>query len=289
MSLLSREDFCKGSVTGTVEDCENDISINFEVFIPKKEYSHSDDDFEIYLDGTEDSDYHEEWSDNLEKAIYDSCFLETICDYAFASRTKEIIYTDNSCKIYIESSDLEWDEKASEHDAYLTSIRMLGIDGLPKLQTKEEQLEEIEEIAQEIADLFDDGYENFVSHIIDAVTQKFISDDDLNRFTTDNIIEESAKWFILTTQTDSIELNEFKTDLANHLNIELFDKNGNNENEQSLEDNILSTLYRMYNIECEDSIISEDVNNFKITSEQAVKIAYNVIYSEYLEQSIEEY
>ncbi len=289
MSLLSREDFCKGSVTGTVEDCENDISVNFEVFIPKKEYSHSDDDFEIYLDGTEDSDYHEEWSDNLEKAIYDSCFLETICDYAFASRTKEIIYTDNSCKIYIESSDLEWDEKASEHDAYLTSIRMLGIDGLPKLQTKEEQLEEIEEIAQEIADLFDDGYENFTSHILDAVTQKFISDDDLNQFSTENIIEESAKWFVLSTQTDNIELNEFKTDLANYLSIELFDKNGNNGNEQSLEDNILYTLYRQYNIECEDSIISEDINNFKITSEQAERIAYNVIYSEYLEQSTEEY
>ena len=289
MSLLEKEDFCKGSVSGTIEDCENEIGIGFEVFIPKQEYTHSDDDFEIYLDDTEDCDYHGEWSNNLQKAMYDSCFLETICDYAFASRTKEIVYTDNSCKIYIESSNLEWDEKASEHDAYFTSIRNLGVDGLPQLQTKEEQLEEIEEIATEIANLFDNGYDNFASHIVDAITKDFISDDDLNRFSTSDIIEESAKWFVITTQTDNIELNEFKVDLANHLNIELFDKYGNNGNEQSLESNILYTLYRMYNIECEDSIISKNVNNFAITSEQATKIAYNVIYSEYVEsENIEE-
>ena len=281
MSLLDKENFCKGSVKGTIEDCENDININFEVFIPKQEYTSSDDDFEIYLDDTYDKDYNGEWTDNLEKAIYDSCFLETICDYAFASRTREIVYTDNSCKIYIESSNLEWDEKASKDDKYLTSIQMLGVDGLPLLQTKQNKLEEIEEIAQEVANLFDDGYDNFASHIIDAVTQNFISDDDLNRFYTSDIIEESAKWFILNTQTDSIKLNEFKTDLSNHLNIELFDKNGNNMNEQFLEDDILGVLYREYNIECENNIIDEDVNNFNITSEQAIKIAQSVIETEY--------
>ena len=271
MSLLNKEDFCKGSVKGTIEDVENEISISFEVFIPKQEYSHSDNDFEIYLDDVYDKDYNDEWSENLEKAMYDSFFLETICDYAFASRTRENIYTDNSCKIYIESSTLEWDEKASEHDKYFTSMNTYGYDGMYLLQTKEEKLEEIEEISQKVADLFDYNvisYENFASHMVDAIEQNFVSDDDINSMSISDIIQESGVWFEVVLR--HTKLNDLKTDIMDALNIKI-DTIG----EQLLEDTILN------NFNTEESIISEYTNNFDIDFEKAVKIVYQVIDNEY--------
>lgn len=275
MSILSKEDFCSGSVKGTVEDCENNISISFEVFIPKQEYSYSDDDFEIYLDDTYDKDYDGEWSNNLENCIYDSCFLGTICDYAFAVRNKgnETIYTDNSCKVYIEESDIEWDVKASENDTYFVSVNTYGADGLKQLLTKSEKLEEIEEIAKDIGELFDNdiiSYENFASHILDAMEQDFISDDDINCFDTTDIIEESARWFIL--YFDCLKLNDLKNQIANALNINLYD---NSADEELLEDMMLRYF------DTEDSTISEDVNNFDIDFTTSVRILTTVIDNEY--------
>lgn len=275
MSLLDKENFCKGSITGTVEDIENGISINFEVFIPKQEYAHSDDEFEIYLDGIQDSDYNGEWTDNLEEAIYNSCFLETICDYAFASRTRENIYTDCSCKIYIESSTLEWDEKASENDAYFTAINTYGYDGMYKLLTKEEKFKEIEEISEEIAELFNDdiiSYQNFASHIIDAIEQNFVSDDDINAFNTDDIIKESAKWFELYFNHST--LYELKMDIMMALDIQ-FD----GVKEQMTEDIILNCFG-----DVNDNIIAEEINNFDIDFQTAVNIISKIIDNKYAEE-----
>lgn len=289
---MSLATFCKGSVKGTVEDCENEIQIDFEVFIPIQEDAKSDDDFEIYLNDTYDKDYHEEWSDNLENAIYDSCFLDTICDYAFAVRNQgnEIIYTDNSCKIYIESSDLEWDTKASEKDSYFISICEYGVDGLPKLLTKEDKLNEIEELSDKIADIMDNDITNgrFGMHMRNAMEQDFVSDDDINQLCYEDIFNELAKWFVIVTQPSKIQLNEFKWDLARALDITLIDKDGNNYNEQLIEDNIFGILYRCFNIECEESVITDDINNFDINFEQAIKIAKSIITSKYFENN-EEY
>lgn len=279
MSLLNKEDFCKGSVTGTIEDVENEIGINFEVFIPKQEYAHSDDDFEIYLNDIQDSDYNGEWTDNLEEVIYNSCFLETICDYAFASRTKENIYTDCSCKIYIESSTLEWDEKASENDAYFTSINTYGYDGMYKLLTKEEKIDEIEKIAEEIADLFvnyDIKSDKFASHMRESVEVDFITDDDINSVSYDNFYKELAIWYELDENHQY--LNDLKLDIADVFDIQLIDENNNNNQEQALEDLILKNV----DIETEDNIISEKYNNYKIDFDTAVKIVAVIIENEHL-------
>lgn len=283
MSLLNREDFCQGSINIEIEDCENEEWFEIEVFIPKSEFAISDDEFEIKINGIDIADCRigEDYTENVDKVIGEYPFLETVCDYAFAVSTgDEIIDTSHSCKIYIKPSDFKWDEKASENDRYFTSIRTLGADGLPRLQTKTEQLEEIEEVAQEIADLFDDNvisYQNFASHIIDALEQNFVSDEDINKFTIDDIEKESAKWFEL--YYDNTELNDLKTSIASALNIDIY---AEDNSEEMLESILLSDF------KSDKSIISDEINNFKIDFNQAVKLAHKVISEQYCTKCTED-
>lgn len=280
-------DMCKGQIDFNIKtnDGFRAEELNGYVKIPVEDIS--DDYFEIYFeDGIEDCDYHENIDERILKVLYDennynSDFLITVCDYAYASNEHEINFAMGECYVSLKGNDFEWNVDVSEDDKIFVSLNIMTMDshmsikhsGLPKLLSKEEKLLEIEEISEEVARTIYTRHKvnQFGSHMYNAYTQDFITNDDINRFHYKTIFNELAKWYEL--EHEHTNLNDLKHDILDTLNIDI-----DSFEEQKIEDWILSCFK---DNEINDWCISEDINNFEIDFEKSVKIISKIIEYEY--------